>query len=539
MELMGTQAGPDAADPLSNIRALATAPPPTTDPLADLRALAEPQPSLGSRMLTGVQNTAASALRGAGQWVGDLPKNIISTLQTPPTMLTGKLPEGQTVLDKPTAWARSAAEDYADKSEELPNAAASAVAPTPAAFSKLSPFMQQATTIGGNAFGQTAAALAMGAGGLGVGEAAETAAPEAAVPAAADAGKAEVFARLKKLAEAPSGETPPQPTAAGPTGTAPAEPLSALNALATTEDKTAVMARIKELQKGVNGGPPIPPIAQPPAGRIVGELGPFADLVPEGKPALAEAVEKPNATINATESGTASAAGPAAVRGNVEGAVGPSPAGNVGAQPGLSGEPVLRGGPPQPPPLAPSALVNRARLGLTPEQATQLDTVTNDLTSSGFTKTYRSFDDQMADARAFAQEVGQDPSLVDPAKVRNLSGAQIQGVRTVLKTTLDQMTEMERALKDPSLTMDQAEELSMQLEHVRGTAGDFLRTIVRESGDRGRDLGILRAQTSSSLDPDVWVVRASRVAGRDLTSDEVAEINGLARYAQVICGAAA
>ncbi len=185
------------------------------------------------------------------------------------------------------------------------------------------------------------------------------------------------------------------------------------------------------------------------------------------------------------------------------------------------------------------SLVNPQALNLSTEQAAQLDKVAADVQRRGFGKSYKSFAEQHEDAKQFARELGQDPSQVDLAKLKNLSGAHIVALRQLLKSHLDTMTELERNLADPTMTMDLAEHVAAQLDQVRQSAGDYLQTVVRESSERGRDLGMLRAEAAASLDSDVWAIRAQRAAGRPLTGDELAEIDGLADAARVACGVAA
>jgi len=190
-------------------------------------------------------------------------------------------------------------------------------------------------------------------------------------------------------------------------------------------------------------------------------------------------------------------------------------------------------------PLASSASVPSARIGLSAEQGAQLDKVTSDLIARGFKKQYRSFPEQLADARQFAQSFGQDPTQVDVTKLQHLSGTQIQGLRILLAQHLSEMSDLEKSFADPSMTMEKAEQVAARLEQVRQSAADHLQTIVKESGDRGRDLGILRAQAASSLDRDLWAQRAQRAAGRTLTAEEIAEVNGLVDAARTACGVGA
>ncbi len=192
-----------------------------------------------------------------------------------------------------------------------------------------------------------------------------------------------------------------------------------------------------------------------------------------------------------------------------------------------------------PPSEATRSLVNPQALNLSTEQAAQLDKVAADVQRRGFGKSYKSFAEQHEDAKQCARELGQDPSQVDLAKLKNLSGAHIVALRQLLKSHLDTMTELERSLADPTMTMDLAEHVAAQLDQVRQAAGDYLQTVVRESSERGRDLGMLRAEAAASLDSGVWAIRAQRAAGRPLTGDELAEIDGLVDAARVACGVAA
>ena len=50
---------------------------------------------------------------------------------------------------------------------------------------------------------------------------------------------------------------------------------------------------------------------------------------------------------------------------------------------------------------------------------------------------------------------------------------------------------------------------------------DALSSIVRETAQKGRDLGFLRQMAKQSLDPDVWVIQAKKMLGDKPMTDEM------------------
>lgn len=184
-------------------------------------------------------------------------------------------------------------------------------------------------------------------------------------------------------------------------------------------------------------------------------------------------------------------------------------------------------------------LINKTTLDTDPNGSKALSAELDRLKEQGLDKQKVSFETQRRAAQDFADNLNIDRLTLDPAKYGRLSGAEIVGLKNVLTQNLNMMGELSTQLADEHLSTGEGELLSDRIDKLRDQNDALLSKIVKESSEKGRDLGFLRQLSNGTLDPDAWVVTAKRLAGdRVLDDATIAKIRKLARDAAEACGGA-
>lgn len=183
-------------------------------------------------------------------------------------------------------------------------------------------------------------------------------------------------------------------------------------------------------------------------------------------------------------------------------------------------------------------LVNKATLDTDPNGSKALAQELDRLKEQGLDKRTVSFETQRQTAKDFADTLNIDRLTLDPSKYGKLSGAEIVGLKNVLTENLNMMGELSKQMAEPDLSVGESELLSDKLDKLRDQNDALLSKIVKETSEKGRDLGFLRQLSNGTLDPDAWVITAKRLAGDSILDDtKIAKIRQLAKDAADACGA--
>ncbi|HEY9225834.1 MAG TPA: hypothetical protein VIP11_04255, partial [Gemmatimonadaceae bacterium] len=133
-------------------------------------------------------------------------------------------------------------------------------------------------------------------------------------------------------------------------------------------------------------------------------------------------------------------------------------------------------------------------------------------------------------------EMGMDPTTMDLRKVGRLSGEEIVAFKQAATHAMDQIAAISKRLEEAGLSPAEHGTLADQLEKTIEARDAILERVVHATSQKGRDLGFLRQIANRTLDPDVWVVQARRIAGDAPLSDAtIAEIRRLARETAEAC----
>jgi diguanylate cyclase (GGDEF)-like protein len=150
----------------------------------------------------------------------------------------------------------------------------------------------------------------------------------------------------------------------------------------------------------------------------------------------------------------------------------------------------------------------------------------------------KTFAQQRAEADRFAKEIVANPLDIDPSKLRNLSGAQIVGLHSVVGENTRIIEATSRAINSGELSPAELAEASALVDRATKSTDEALGAIVREKASTARDLGFLRQVARQSTDPDVWLVQAKKMLGdRPMPDSVMIEIRKLANEATLACGA--
>ncbi len=187
--------------------------------------------------------------------------------------------------------------------------------------------------------------------------------------------------------------------------------------------------------------------------------------------------------------------------------------------------------------LGPSELVNPRTLGTAVTAHPSLfDTEMKRLSDAGLDKTLVPFPAQQKVAQAFADAIGLDRLQLNRKALGRMTGAEIVGLKQKFSQNMDALEPLSQALASGTLDAKDVPVVQQKIAAIQAQNADLLHGIVHGSADVGRSLGFLRQVAHRTLDPDVWVVQAQRLAGETPLSDQaIATIRKLARDAMEAC----
>jgi GGDEF domain-containing protein len=149
----------------------------------------------------------------------------------------------------------------------------------------------------------------------------------------------------------------------------------------------------------------------------------------------------------------------------------------------------------------------------------------------------KTFAEQRAEAEAFAKKLVANPLDIDRNKLKNLSGAEIVGLHTVVGENTKIIEATSRAINSGELSPAELADAHSVLDRANKSTNEALATIVREKAETARGLGFFRQVARQSTDPEVWLVHAKKMLGDKPMSDAVMlKIRKLAEEATNACG---
>jgi diguanylate cyclase (GGDEF)-like protein len=149
----------------------------------------------------------------------------------------------------------------------------------------------------------------------------------------------------------------------------------------------------------------------------------------------------------------------------------------------------------------------------------------------------KTFAEQREEAAAFAKQLVANPLDIDQSKLRNLSGAQIVGLHSVVGENTRIVEATSRAINSGELSPAELADAHQVLDRATKSTNEALSAIVREKAATARGLGFFRQVALQSTDPDVWLVQAKKMLGNKPMPDHVMiEIRRLAEEATNACG---
>lgn len=158
------------------------------------------------------------------------------------------------------------------------------------------------------------------------------------------------------------------------------------------------------------------------------------------------------------------------------------------------------------------------------------------VSAQGLDKGYVPFSEQQKVAHAFADAVGVDRLQLDRRAFARLSGAEVVGLKDVLTANIDQLEVQSRIANDPTVSAADRQLAQEAITKIQRNNDVLLSGIVHGTSELGRGFGFLRQISARSLDPDVWVVQAQRLAGNvPLSDDVILTIRKMAREAAEAC----
>jgi len=150
---------------------------------------------------------------------------------------------------------------------------------------------------------------------------------------------------------------------------------------------------------------------------------------------------------------------------------------------------------------------------------------------------YQSFDAQRALRDEFRRKLVANPLEIDQAKLQRLDGYQVAALHDIVRENTAAMEAASRALNSGELSGDDLTRAQRVIDEASRQTDEALSAIVRERAQAGRSLGYYRDLAHRSLDPDLWIVQAKKLAGdRPLPDAVMLEIRRLAREAAETCG---
>jgi hypothetical protein len=124
---------------------------------------------------------------------------------------------------------------------------------------------------------------------------------------------------------------------------------------------------------------------------------------------------------------------------------------------------------------------------------------------------------------AAAAEMGINPSDVASrtAKGERIGRVDVLRVKTAINNTLKDEDELLKRLADTSaLTKDEVDVLNLTLGRVQNERNVLIDTFIKQGTQAARDLNAFKISALKNGDPDVWLIRLQKLAGRPLTDDE-------------------
>lgn len=184
---------------------------------------------------------------------------------------------------------------------------------------------------------------------------------------------------------------------------------------------------------------------------------------------------------------------------------------------------------------ATTAELTPSHLPLDPSGEQELRAEVERLRAQGLDKYRVGLDVQRQQASEFAKTFGFGPNELDQNKVARLSGAEIVGLKNILTRNLDELTQLTKAAGRDGASMHDVQAADERGTVLRQQNQSLIQKIIRATSQKGRDLGFLSQMAHTSLDPDVWVYEAQRVAERPLSDEEIADVRKKAQDASKAC----
>jgi hypothetical protein len=143
---------------------------------------------------------------------------------------------------------------------------------------------------------------------------------------------------------------------------------------------------------------------------------------------------------------------------------------------------------------------------------------------------------QRAKADAVAKELLDNPLAIDRMKLEKLDASEVLALKEVVQQQSAIVESASRAIASGELRGADLDAAYRVVDEATRATDEALGLIVRESARMGRELGGLRQLAKQSLDPDVLMVHAKRLAGDTPLSDSyMLELRKLAREAAAAC----
>ncbi|KKM16382.1 hypothetical protein LCGC14_1686400, partial [marine sediment metagenome] len=136
-------------------------------------------------------------------------------------------------------------------------------------------------------------------------------------------------------------------------------------------------------------------------------------------------------------------------------------------------------------------------------------------------RTVRTF----ADVKRSAQELGvETKNLIENIAQSRITGREVVVLRNSINTSADKIIKLEKEiLENPA----NAKILNIELTATNKLLDDSLKTLVKGGTEAGRAVSAFRIMAEKSLDPTFWLNKATKIAGKDLTVEQVSAILNL------------
>jgi hypothetical protein len=135
-----------------------------------------------------------------------------------------------------------------------------------------------------------------------------------------------------------------------------------------------------------------------------------------------------------------------------------------------------------------------------------------------------------SETRRLASQIGLD--LTDPKTGRvnqRLTGPEMLATRNLISANIDALERLVKERADPLIGADRLPVVERNIAAIEAQNARLLERFIRARTHTGRDLNNLKIVANRTLDPAVWVQQARKLAGRDLTAEEITTISRLAQ----------